>query len=83
MLNDGKKNRGRGQPLSCGGGHGVTNHYRDEPDHREVLGKGLAPPGGEGHQSREWCRDARRAQLGEVAWGLLGPPQGDPSRTGE
>jgi len=53
MLNDGKKNRGRGQPLSRGGGHEVIIHYRDEPDDCEVQGKGLAPPGGEGHQSRE------------------------------
>jgi len=83
MLNDGKKNRGRGRPLSRGGGHGLIIHDRDEPDDREVQGKGSVPPGGEGHQSREWCQGAWRAQQGVVAWGSRGPPQGDPSRTGE
>jgi len=32
MLNDGKKGRGRGQPLTPGRGHGSIIHYRDEPD---------------------------------------------------
>jgi len=58
MLNDGKKNRGRGRPMSRGGGHGLIIHDRDEPDDREVQGKGLAPPGGEGHRSREWYQGA-------------------------
>jgi len=53
MLNDGKTNRGRGQPLCRGRGRGVIIHYRDEPDDREVQGKGLVPSGGECHQSRE------------------------------
>ena len=53
MLNEGKKNRGRGRPLSRGGGHGLIIHDRDEPDDREVQGKGSAPPGGEGHRNRE------------------------------
>jgi len=61
----------------------VIIHYRDEPDDREVQGKGLAPLGGEGHQSREWCQDVWKAQQGEVARGSLSPPQGDPTRTGE
>jgi len=53
MLNDGKKCRGGGQPLSRGRRRGTINHDRDEPDVLEVQGKGLAPPGGEGRQSRE------------------------------
>jgi len=83
MLNDGKKNRGRGRPLSRGGGHGLIIHDRDEPDDREVQGKGSVPPGGEGHRSREWCQGVWKARRGVVAWGLQGPPQGDPARTGE
>jgi len=53
MLNDGKKHRGRGRPLTHGGSHGAINHYRDGPDVLEVQGKGLAPPGGEDHRNRE------------------------------
>jgi len=53
MLNDGKKSRGGGQPLSRGRRRGVINHDRDEPDVLEVQGKGLVPPGGEDRQSRE------------------------------
>jgi len=83
MLNDGKKNRGRGRPLSRGGGRGSIIHHRDEPDDREVQGKSSVPPGGEGPRSRGWCQDAWKAQQGVVAWGLRGPPQGDPSRSGE
>jgi len=30
MLNDGKKGRGRGRPLSRGRRHGLIIHYRDE-----------------------------------------------------
>ena len=67
MLNDGKKRRGRGRPLTQGRGRGLIIHYRDEPDDREVQGKGSAPPGGEGHGSREWCQDAWKAQQGVVA----------------
>jgi len=32
MLNDGKKRRGRGQPLTPGKGNGLIILYRDEPD---------------------------------------------------
>jgi len=32
MLNDGKKRRGRGRPLTLERGHGFIIHYRDEPD---------------------------------------------------
>jgi len=32
MLNDGKKRRGRGRPLTPGKGHWLIIHYRDEPD---------------------------------------------------
>ena len=53
MLNDGKQRRGRGRPLSRERRHGLIIHYRDELDDREVQGKGLAPPGGEDHRSRE------------------------------
>ena len=53
MLNDGKKRRGRGRPLTLGRGHGLIIHYWDEPDVLEVQGKGLAPPGGEDHRNRE------------------------------
>jgi len=82
-LNDGKKPRGRGRPLTQGRRHGLFIHYRDEPDDRRMQGKGSAPPGGEDHRNREWCQDAWRVQLGEVFWWSRGPPQGDPSRTGE
>jgi len=83
MLNDGKKSRGGGQPLTRGRRHGTIIHYRDEPNDREEQEKGLALPGGEDRRNCEWCQDAQRVRLGEVAWGLLGPPQRDPSRTGE
>jgi len=53
MLNDGKKSRGRGRPLTQGRGHGLIIHYRDEPDDRVGQGKGSAPPGGEDHRNRE------------------------------
>jgi len=81
MLNDGKKSRSGGQPMTGGRGRWAINHYRDEPDVLEVQGKGLAPPGGEGRQSREWCQGARD-QLVEAAWGSS-PPQGDSPRAGE
>jgi len=32
MLNDGKKRRGRGLPLTQGRRHGLIIHYRDEPN---------------------------------------------------
>ena len=53
MLNDGKKRRGRGRPLTQGRGHWLIIHYRDEPDERKGRGKGLAPPGGEDHRNHE------------------------------
>jgi len=53
MLNDGKKRRGRGRPLTRGGGHRLIIHYRDEPDELKGLGRGLAPPGGADHRDRE------------------------------
>jgi len=53
MLNDGKKRRGRGRPLTQGRRHGLIFHDRDEPDDREEQGKGSVPPGGEDHRSRE------------------------------
>jgi len=53
MLKDGEKCRGRGQPLTLVRRCGLVIHYRDEPDDREVLGKGLAPPGGEDHRNHE------------------------------
>ena len=53
MLNDGKKLRGRGRPLTEGRGHGLIIHFRDEPDGRKGQGNGLAPPGGEDHRNRE------------------------------
>jgi len=40
MLNDGKKSRGRGRPLSRERRHGLIIHYRNEPDDREGQGKG-------------------------------------------
>jgi len=82
MLNDGKKRRGRGRPLTQGRGHGLIIHDREEPDGRKGQGKGSAPPGGEGRRNREYCQDAWRVKLGEVAWGLRGSPQGDPCRSG-
>jgi len=36
MLNDGKKRRGRGRPLTPLRRCGSINHYRDESDDREV-----------------------------------------------
>ena len=53
MLNDGKKGRGGGQPLSRERRRGAINHDRDEPDVLEGRGKGLAPPGGEDRRNRE------------------------------
>jgi len=53
MLNDGKKRRGRGRPLTLVSRCGSVIHYRDEPDDREVQGKGLVPPGGEDHRNHE------------------------------
>jgi len=53
MLNDGEKRRGRGRPLTLVRRCGLIIHYRDEPDDREVQGKGLVPPGGEDHRNRE------------------------------
>ena len=38
MLNDGKKCRGRGRPLTPGKGRGLIIHFRDEPD--ETKGQG-------------------------------------------
>jgi len=32
MLNDGKKSRGRGRPLTPGRGYWLIIHFRDEPD---------------------------------------------------
>ena len=81
MWYDGKKHRGRGRPLTREGGHGLIIHVRDEPDEYQGQWKGLAPPGGEGRQSREWCQGARD-QLVEAAWGSS-PPQGDSPRAGE
>jgi len=53
MLNDRKKRRGRGRPLTQGRRHGLIIHYRDEPDDREGQGKSSAPPGGEDHRNCE------------------------------
>jgi len=53
MLNDGEKRRGRGRPLTLVRRCGSVIHYRDEPDDREVQGKGLVPPGGEDHRNHE------------------------------
>ena len=53
MLNDGKKRRGRGRPLSQGRRNWLIIHYRGEPDDREGQGKGLVPLGGGDHRSRE------------------------------
>jgi len=53
MLNEGKKRRGRGRPLTQGRRHGLIIHYRDEPDNRRGQGKGSAPSRGEDHQNRE------------------------------
>ena len=83
MLNDGKKRRGRGRPLTQGRGNGLIIHYRDEHDDREGQGKGSDPLGGGDHGNREQCQDRWRAQQGEAVCGLLGPPHGDPSQTGE
>ena len=49
MLYDGEKLMGRGRPLTLVRGCGSIIHYRDEPDDREVQGKGSVPPGGEDH----------------------------------
>jgi len=38
MLNDGKKRRGRGRPLTPERGHWLINHYRDEPDESKRQG---------------------------------------------
>jgi len=67
MLNDGKKRRGRGRPLSQGRRKGLFIHCRDEPDDREGQGKGLVPLGGGDHRSHELFQDAWRVKLGEVA----------------
>jgi len=38
MLNDGKKHRGRGWPLTPGSWHGLMIHFRDEPDESKRQG---------------------------------------------
>jgi len=53
MLYDAEKCGGRGRPLTRGRGNGLIIHYRDEPDDREGQGKGLVPPGGDGHRNQE------------------------------
>jgi len=53
MLNDGKKRRCRGRPLTRGVGRGSIMHFRDEPDDAKGQGRGLVPPGGEDHAIRE------------------------------
>jgi len=53
MLNDGNKRRGRGRPLTLVRRCGSVIHYREEPDDREVQGKGSAPPGGGDHRNHE------------------------------
>jgi len=53
MLNDGKKRRGWGRPLTQRRGNRLIIHYRDEPDAREGQGKGTAHPGGEDHQNHD------------------------------
>ena len=40
MLNNGKKRKGRGKPLTQGRRHGLIIHYRDEPENREGQEKG-------------------------------------------
>ena len=57
MLYDGKKRGGKGRPLTQGTRHGLIIHFRDEPDETKGQGKGSAPPGGEGHRSRELLLD--------------------------
>jgi len=49
MLNDGKKHRGRGRPLTRGGGMGRLIITGTNPTFFEGQGKGLVPPGGEDH----------------------------------
>jgi len=53
MLNDVKKRRGRGRPLTQGRGHGSFIHFRDKPEGWKGQGKGMAPLGGGDHRSRE------------------------------
>jgi len=53
MLNDGKKHRGRGRPMTRRRRHWLIIPYRGESDEPERQGKGSAPPGGEDHQNRE------------------------------
>ena len=74
MLDDRKKVWDRGRPIPTIGW--VIIHFRDEPDRREGWGTDSGPPGGEDHQSFEWCRDAEILP-GVVAWGLRRPPQRD------
>ena len=83
MLNDGKKHRCRGRPLTRGVGRGSIIHFWDRPDNSKGQGRGLVPPGGEDHQIREWCQDGWMVGLGEVPWQLRGPAQGDPPWSGE
>jgi len=78
----GKREGNRGQP-SFHERRVLINHDRDEPDGWKGKGKSLMTPGGEGHQSLEQYQEARGVLPGGVLLGLLGPPQGNPARTGE
>jgi len=80
MLNDGKEGEGGGLPPARL--RGQVTDFRDAPDERRGLGTGLAPPGGEGRQSLEWNRGVEGLPE-RVAWGLRGPSDWDPPRSGE
>ena len=66
VLNDGKKGEGGGRPPTGRGGR--VTHFWDVLDELKGLGTGLAPPGGEGHQSLG-CNRGTWALPGGVVWG--------------
>ena len=69
MLNDRKKRRGRGWPMTWGRRHGLIIHYRDEPDDGKEQGKDPAPAGGEGHRRGDQCQEAWSVPPGGVLFG--------------
>jgi len=80
MLDEAKEGKGAGLPPSGLGGR--IPHFQDVPDELRGLGKGLVPAGGEDRQTLEWTRGVEGLLEG-VVWGLRGPSEWDPPRSGE
>jgi len=80
MLYD--REEGKGGGLHAAGFWGRVTHSRGVPDELRGLGTGLVPPGGENRQSLESNQSVVGLPEG-VVWGLRGPSDWDPPRTGE